>query len=100
MRVRGEHISVHLTIDGMDSVMFGSKDIILIDFCYGFLEFSLTISLRLPGRLSFDVMRYWDGQLVRFVCCERKRPGDEGTEPWGTILCISRESRGRWIWRS
>ncbi|KAG7100025.1 hypothetical protein E1B28_001811 [Marasmius oreades] len=75
--------------DTRRSVMFGSKDIISIDFCYGFLEFSPTISLRLPGGLSFDLMRYWDGQPVRFVCCERKRPGDEGTEPWGRILwCV------------
>ena len=58
----------------------------------------------LIGGLSFDLMRYWDGQPVRFVCCERasgggKRDangvrlgdanatGDEDEElPWGKVL--------------
>lgn len=30
------------------------------------------LSLRLPGGMSFDLMHYWDGQPVRFVCRRRK----------------------------
>jgi Protein of unknown function (DUF1769) len=44
-----------------------------MDFCYGFLEFNPSLALCLPGGVSFDLMKYWDGQPVRFVCCERKR---------------------------
>lgn len=43
-------------------------------------------------------MNYWDGQPVRFMCCERKRPaadgeGEGGAEssdvPWGRVLwCV------------
>jgi hypothetical protein len=54
------------------------------------------LALRLPGGLSFDLMRYWDGQPVRFVCCERKeRRGTHSNdgEPWGRIFwCIAIES--------
>ncbi|KAL0576099.1 hypothetical protein V5O48_005873 [Marasmius crinis-equi] len=50
--------------DNRQAVRFGPNDIITTDFCYGFLEFSPTISLRIPGGLSFDLMRYWDGQPV------------------------------------
>lgn len=65
-------------------IIFGPDDIVSTDFCYGFLEFSPSLSLRLPGGISFDLMKYWDGQPVRFVCCERKRTvgtstsGEEG----------------------
>ena len=44
-------------------------------------------------------MHYWDGQPVRFVCCERKRQangdglgeGDaESDVPWGRVLwCVA-----------
>lgn len=68
---------------------------ITTDFCYGFLEFNPTLALRIPGGLSFDLMRYWDGQPVRFVCCERKHDTGDGGEPWGTIFwCISIEMGG------
>jgi hypothetical protein len=41
-------------------------------------------------------MHYWDGQPVRFVCCERKREGEEGDAssdvPWGRVLwCMTIE---------
>ncbi|KAF9262340.1 DUF1769-domain-containing protein [Marasmius fiardii PR-910] len=85
----GQRRSYFSSPENRQSVMFGPKDIITLDFCYGFLEFSPTVSLRLPGGLSFDLMRYWDGQPVRFVCCERKRPEDEGEDPWGRVLwCV------------
>ncbi|KAF7362151.1 Pentafunctional arom polypeptide [Mycena venus] len=53
-------------------VVLGPQDLITTDFCYGFLEFAPSLRLRLPGGLGFDLARYWDGQGVRFVCCERK----------------------------
>jgi hypothetical protein len=74
-----------------NEVVLGPNDIITTDFCYGFLEFSPTIALRLPGGVSFDLMKYWDGQPVRFVCCERKKGDSEGT-PWGRMFwCVSIE---------
>ncbi|KAL4252011.1 Protein of unknown function DUF1769 [Pleurotus pulmonarius] len=72
-------------------VEFGPHDLITTDFCYGFLQFSPSLALALPGGLSFDLMKYWDGQPVRFVCCERKGENEEGgsDEPWGRIFwCV------------
>lgn len=61
------------------------------DFCYGYLEFHPSLALRLPGGVSLDLTRHWDGQQVRFVCCERGR-GGEGSEPWGRMFwCIAIE---------
>jgi len=75
--------------DSRKAVTFGPNDVITTDFCYGFIEFSPTLSLRLPGGISFDLMRYWDGQPVRFVCCERKGVDDDQGEPWGRIFwCV------------
>ncbi|KAI8972866.1 DUF1769-domain-containing protein [Trametes punicea] len=69
-------------------VVFGPDDLITTDFCYDFLEFSHEgIALRLPGGISIDVMKYWDGQPVRFVCCERARSSADC--PWGRVLwCV------------
>lgn len=65
---------------------------ITTDFCYGFINFSPSLSLQLPGGFSLDLMKYWDGQPVRFVCCERKRFVEEGGEPWGRIFwCVAIE---------
>jgi hypothetical protein len=86
------------------------------DFCYGFLEFAPSLRLRLPGGLGFDLTRYWDGQGVRFVCCERRQvpSGHDSTpihepefsessmankeheggeeDPWGRVFwCVSIE---------
>ncbi|KAF5333866.1 hypothetical protein D9758_017104 [Tetrapyrgos nigripes] len=88
-------------------IVFGPEDIISTDFCYGFLEFSPSLSLRLPGGISFDLMKYWDGQPVRFVCCERKRTRtshegkgevveevekDDDDVPWGKVFwCVAIE---------
>ncbi|VDC02647.1 unnamed protein product [Peniophora sp. CBMAI 1063] len=72
-------------------VMLGPEDTITTDFAYGFLTFVPTPALNLPGGISFDLMRYWDGQPVRFMCCERKREG-QGSEPWGRVFwCVAIE---------
>jgi len=79
-------------------VIFGPHDILTMDFCYGFLEFNPNLALRLPGGVSFDLMKYWDGQPVRFVCCERKSKLENGThtssseDPWGQMFwCVQIE---------
>jgi len=92
------------------AIVLGPQDLITTDFCYGFLEFAPSLRLRLPGGLGFDLARYWDGQGVRFVCCERKQvPSSEpvhdeensekcegvsgsGEDPWGRVFwCVSIE---------
>ncbi|KAJ7647603.1 DUF1769-domain-containing protein [Roridomyces roridus] len=99
------------------AVWLGPEDLITTDFCYGFLEFAPSLRLRLPGGLGFDLARYWDGQGVRFVCCERRQvstfdhalpvhepEGSEyeekeheggtgdGEDPWGRVFwCVSIE---------
>jgi len=75
------------------NIVFGPEDIITTDFCYGFLDFAPSLTLRLPGGISFDLLRYWDGQPVRFMCCERKT-GDPmpGSDPWGrSFWCVAIE---------
>ncbi|KAJ7188586.1 hypothetical protein C8R46DRAFT_879203 [Mycena filopes] len=63
-------------------VSLGPQDVITTDFCYGFLEFAPSLRLRLPGGLGFDLAKYWDGQGVRFVCCERRHvPSDHDPPP-------------------
>jgi len=59
--------------DHRKAVSLGPQDVITTDFCYGFLEFAPSLRLRIPGGLGFDLARYWDGQGVRFVCCERRQ---------------------------
>ncbi|CAG8768115.1 3228_t:CDS:2, partial [Acaulospora colombiana] len=61
-------------------VDFKTSDIIASDFCYGFLSFP-DIRLNLPGGISFDLLNYWDGQPVRFVCCERRKGADDYGRP-------------------
>jgi hypothetical protein len=79
------------------------QDLFTTDFCYGFIHFAPTLSLNLPGGISFDLMHYWDGQPVRFMCCERKREaesdgggGEDGGAddvPWGRVFwCVAIES--------
>ena len=58
------------------------------DFCHHYLEFGTeSIVLRLPCGIALDLLRYWDGQPVRFVCCERAKPGSP--KPWGDVFfCV------------
>jgi len=79
-------------------VTFGPHDVLTMDFCHGFLEFNPSLTLRLPGGVSFDLMKYWDGQPIRFACCERKQGifvhgRDDNTEdPWGRMFwCVQIE---------
>ncbi|KAH9060618.1 hypothetical protein EDB87DRAFT_1683564 [Lactarius vividus] len=84
-------------------LIFGPEDVFTTDFCYGFIHFAPTLSLNLPGGISFDLMHYWDGQPVRFMCCERKREaesdgggcseeGGADNVPWGRVLwCVAIE---------
>ncbi|KAJ7668500.1 hypothetical protein DFH06DRAFT_1280375 [Mycena polygramma] len=91
-------------------IVLGPQDLITTDFCYGFLEFAPSLRLRLPGGLGFDLARYWDGQGVRFVCCERRAaladavdadnldsekresPLGDNEDPWGPVFwCVSIE---------
>ncbi|KAI0697503.1 hypothetical protein C8T65DRAFT_662100 [Cerioporus squamosus] len=72
-------------------VVFGPEDLITTDFCYDFLTFSPDgILLKLPGGLSIEMTKYWDGQPVRFVCCERLKKEERTAErAWGRILwCV------------
>ncbi|KAF9652660.1 DUF1769-domain-containing protein, partial [Thelephora ganbajun] len=82
--------------DARKSITFGPNDLITTDFCYGFLEFSSEFALRIPGGISFNLAKYWDGQPVQFVCCKRRKlPDDETSEnqegdPWGEFFwCVS-----------
>lgn len=74
------------TTTNRNQVVLGPEDTITTDFCYGFMEFGESLCLRLPGGVSFDLTRYWDGQPVRFVCCERQK---DDSEPWGDMFwCV------------
>ncbi|TFK49131.1 DUF1769-domain-containing protein [Heliocybe sulcata] len=81
--------------DRRKEIVFGPEDIITTDFCYGYLDFSPSLALKLPGGISIDLMRYWDGQQVRFVCCKRRKPGDpdgKNDVPWGRMFwCVAIE---------
>ena len=68
-----------------------TQDVVTTDFCYDFLQFSPDgIMLRLPGGISIEMTKYWDGQPVRFVCCERLQKSERTPErAWGRILwCV------------
>lgn len=65
------------------------------DFCYGYLSFSPRgVALSLPGGFSLDLLRYWDGQPIYFVCCERAapQPGGGRGQPLGKVFwCVAVE---------
>jgi hypothetical protein len=94
LRTAQERQSYFHSVKHRRGITFTADDILTMDFCYGFLDFSPSLALRLPGGVSFDLMKYWDGQPVRFVCCERKKKTDAGDakDPWGRIFwCIQIE---------
>ncbi|KAF8604952.1 DUF1769-domain-containing protein [Ceratobasidium sp. AG-I] len=55
-------------------VVFTPEDLIHADFAYGYLQFP-SLTFNLPGGLHFDLMSYYDGRPVHFICKER---GTEG----------------------
>jgi hypothetical protein len=64
------------------------QDELTTDFCYGFLTFP-NLTLSLPGGISFDLMKYWDDQPVRFVCCERDTEDNGKLKgPGKTFWCV------------
>ncbi|CCL98221.1 uncharacterized protein FIBRA_00215 [Fibroporia radiculosa] len=72
-------------------VVFGPEDLITADFCHDYLRFSAHgVCLRLPGGITIDMMKYWDGQPVRFVCCQRINDIERsGGQPWGRVFwCV------------
>lgn len=80
------------------AIPYHSSDVITTDFCYGFLSFP-EIRLNLPGGISFDLMNYWDGQPVRFVCCERRREeghgGDSSTSSASSVISFDTDGGKR-----
>jgi len=79
------------------AVTFGPEDVVTTDFCYNFITFP-DLHLSLPGGISFDLTKYWDGQPVRFVCCERpkKRRDGAGSDITGAtpFWCVAIERVG------
>ena len=63
---------------------------ITADFSHHYLEFGEdSIVLRLPCGIAIDLLRYWDGQPVRFVCCERAKGSSKNKTPWGRVFfCV------------
>ncbi|KAG8748471.1 hypothetical protein FRC10_003604 [Ceratobasidium sp. 414] len=51
-----------------------TKDLISADFCHGYLQLP-GLTLTLPGGFEFDLMYYYDGRPVHFVCKERGTNG-------------------------
>jgi hypothetical protein len=72
------------------AITFGPNDVITTDFCYGFIQFP-QLALTLPGGISFDLMRYWDGQPVRFVCCRRAQEGEDVVDDARVFWCVAIE---------
>jgi len=100
LRTAQERQSYFQSTSHRKGITFAADDILTMDFCYGFLDFSPSLALRLPCGISFDLIKYWDGQPVRFVCCERKRKPEPGVlghsndaeDPWGRMFwCIQIE---------
>ena len=51
------------------------------------------VQLSLPGGFSLDLMKYWDGQPIYFVCCARAPRNEAGTgQPLGKVFwCVGIE---------
>lgn len=51
------------------------------------------VQLSLPGGFSLDLMKYWDGQPIYFVCCARAPRDGTGTDqPLGKVFwCVGIE---------
>lgn len=88
-----ERRSYFYTADHRKKITFGPEDLLTLDFCYGYLSFSPGLVVRLPGGISFDLMKHWHGQPVNFLCCERSKvdlvEGKGPEDPWERVFwCI------------
>lgn len=91
LRTTGDRRSYFSSPQHRKEIVFGPEDLITTDFCYGYLQFNPTLALRIPGGMSFDLMKYWDRHPVRFVCCKRRKPEDKERrdgQPTGDIFWI------------
>ncbi|KAF8137326.1 DUF1769-domain-containing protein [Boletus edulis] len=94
-RTAGERRSFFASAQHRQEVVLGPQDLVTTDFCYGYLEFSPTLSLRLPGGICFDLVRYWDKHPVKFICSERNKTFSEENDrgPTGNVFwCVSFEA--------
>lgn len=66
---------------------FGPDQYLECDFCQGLLSFENGLSVSFP-MVHFDLMQYWDGRPVWFVCCERAQ---NGKGPGPSIWCVGFE---------
>ncbi|KAI0346420.1 DUF1769-domain-containing protein [Trametopsis cervina] len=75
-------------------ITLGPDDLVTADFCYNYLIFSQTgVQLKIPGGFSLDMMKFWDGRPVHFVCGARKeQTGSEHGPPIGEVFwCVAIE---------
>lgn len=91
-----ERRSYFYTADHRREVTFGPEDVLTLDFCYGYLSFSPGLVVHLPGGITFDLMKHWHGQPVKFVCCERSKvelvEGKGPEDPWEKVFwCVQIE---------
>lgn len=89
------HRQTHFrTASARRQLTFTSSHHVALDFCHGLLSFKdngLAVSFPTPVTpVSFDLMRYWDGRPVWFVCCERAQ-GNGGKGPGKIIWCVGFE---------
>lgn len=75
------------TAETRKKASFTPDDFIECDFCQGLLAFEDGLSLSFP-MVHFDLMQYWDGRPVWFVCCERSK---DGKGPGAPIWCVGFE---------
>ncbi|KAI0087392.1 DUF1769-domain-containing protein [Irpex rosettiformis] len=80
-------------VEHRELVTFGPNDLIIADFCYNFLLFSpCGVQLKLPGGFSLDMMRFWDGRPVNFVCGARRSQDSPDQSPLGEVFfCLAIE---------
>ncbi|KAH7101492.1 DUF1769-domain-containing protein [Auriculariales sp. MPI-PUGE-AT-0066] len=77
--------SIFATQAARRATTLGPADLLTADFCYGFLSFP-SLTLKLPGGISFDCMRYWDRQPVTFMCCRRAKDGKGPGDPFWCVV--------------
>lgn len=71
------------------AVTFKPSQYVSCDFCHGYLSFADNgLGLSFP-MVHFDLVKYWDGRPVLFVCCERDKVSGKG--PGNIIWCVGFE---------